>query len=272
MKPKKHTQTEILKREFRKNILTIGQKLKQAKLGISKVTLSRIIGAFPSPLQEIREQEIETFLKMVENPEPFFKGDVPEEIFGNPISKIRFLFEWVEYYLSCHYPKIKTGPRVSQDAVAKWEKEKQFRLKWATRIPNEVLYSKVYFDMDHGSAIKLLHWCYMKTRQRKIQGRRGKNKYQLVDEGKFSFTYSEAYLFGLSSGQFSRALREIHQRGFIDIVKMGSGLRGDFSVFKLSERWRNFGTKAFEVLEFPAAMGFGFQGRSLTLKRDKNQE
>jgi hypothetical protein len=263
MKRKSRSEIEILRREFQRNLFEIAKRLKESGYGVSRVTLSRILGAFPLPLQKIKEPEIQEFLGLIENPDLLFKEEEPKEIFGNKPPRIRFYLLLVEFILSCRYPKVKTGPKISEEARSKWEKEKQIRMHWAVRIPNDVIYSHAFLSLDSPVALKVLMICHMKTRQRKIQGkRRGKEKYELVDEGRFSFTYSEAHLLGFSVGQFSRALKELHSRGFIDIAKMGSGLRGDFSEFRLSERWRNFGTERFQSVEFPKAVGFGFRGSS----------
>lgn len=65
--------------------------------------------------------------------------------------------------------------------------------------------------------------------------------------GVFDFTYSEAEKFGFARRTFSRIITDLHDKGFIDIVKQG-GKRGcgmSNSKYKLSERWRDYGTRSF---------------------------
>ncbi len=59
----------------------------------------------------------------------------------------------------------------------------------------------------------------------------------------FGFTYTEAVKYGFSTRTFSRAVQDLIQHGFIDLVEQG-GLRGvghTCSKYKLSKRWVTFG-------------------------------
>jgi len=68
-------------------------------------------------------------------------------------------------------------------------------------------------------------------------------------DGIFDFTYTEAEKYGFARSTFSRALTDLNAKGFIDIIKQG-GKRGcglSNSKYKLSERWRKYGTHEFSV-------------------------
>jgi len=63
----------------------------------------------------------------------------------------------------------------------------------------------------------------------------------------FSFTYSEAENYGCRKKTFYEVLKALMRYGFIDPVKKG-GLRGmnmTSSIFKLSDRWKQFGNASF---------------------------
>lgn len=63
----------------------------------------------------------------------------------------------------------------------------------------------------------------------------------------FSFTYSEAQTYGCSRKTFYGVVTALVKYGFIDPVKRG-GLRGmnmASSVFKLSDRWKQYGNASF---------------------------
>jgi len=65
--------------------------------------------------------------------------------------------------------------------------------------------------------------------------------------GLFDFTYSEAKQYGFSTKTFSNCIADLNNKGFIDIVDSG-GLRGNChsnAKYKLSERWRDYGSKNF---------------------------
>ena len=68
----------------------------------------------------------------------------------------------------------------------------------------------------------------------------------MTNNGEISFPYREAEHRGLSHQQFRKALVELVGFGFIDIVTPGSAMKGDYTKFALSERWRQYGTGTFE--------------------------
>ena len=132
---------------------------------------------------------------------------------------------------------------------------------WAIRISHELLHSEAYRALKYAPTIKTLNWFYEKVRYAKHPRRRGKDRYELVNGGEMSFTYREARLRGLTQNQFSRALKELCHFGFIDVKKPGSGLTGDYTVFTLSDRWKNFGKPSFIAKEFPRSVYHGYRGR-----------
>jgi hypothetical protein len=54
-------------------------------------------------------------------------------------------------------------------------------------------------------------------------------------------------------------LKELCKFGFIDIKRHGSGMRGDFSLFVISERWKKFGTSEFMQQQFPKSNAIGYR-------------
>lgn len=64
----------------------------------------------------------------------------------------------------------------------------------------------------------------------------------------FSLSYAEGNKYGFSSSTFSKIIQDVIEKGFIDPVDKG-GLRGhgkSCSVFRLSDRWKSFGTPVFQ--------------------------
>ena len=129
---------------------------------------------------------------------------------------------------------------------------------WAVRIGFQLLHSKAFMDMSYGPAIKLLNWIHEKVRVKVDKKKRGANRYHIINDG-FSFTYREAQFRGLTPNQFARALKELCKFGFIDIKRHGSGMRGDFSLFVISERWKKFGTSEFMQKQFPKSNPMGYR-------------
>jgi len=144
-----------------------------------------------------------------------------------------------------------------------WIEYKARSKHWNVRISFDLLHSKAYQDLSNGPALKVLNWFHEKIRLHIIKRKRGKNDYQIID-GDISFTYREAIFRGLSSQQFSKALRELHVFGFIDIEKPGSALKGDWTQFTVSDRWKEYGNPNFKNKEFPRSVhwiNFGFGGK-----------
>lgn len=66
----------------------------------------------------------------------------------------------------------------------------------------------------------------------------------------FIFPYSEAKRYGFAYATHSKNIRELMKNGFIDPVDKG-GLRGECrscSKFKLSQRWKTYGTEEFKSI------------------------
>lgn len=64
----------------------------------------------------------------------------------------------------------------------------------------------------------------------------------------FPFSYTEARKYGFANGTFYRIICDLMDKGFIDPADKG-GLRGccrSSSLFKLSNRWKDYGTEDFQ--------------------------
>jgi hypothetical protein len=75
-------------------------------------------------------------------------------------------------------------------------------------------------------------------------GRLGHQHWVILNNGEIVFPYSEASKkYGISTGQFERALSQAIERGFIDVAKPG-GMR-TCTKYSISERWANYGAPSF---------------------------
>lgn len=107
----------------------------------------------------------------------------------------------------------------------------------------ELLNSKAYKQLPH-SAAKALPYFLGKART----DFRDPDRYEIT----FPFTYSEANRYGLAKSTFYKTLQDLMKFGFIDPVSKG-GLRGaglTSSMFKLSKRWKDYGTAAFKEIKW----------------------
>lgn len=151
-----------------------------------------------------------------------------------------------------------------------WSAYKQRSKGWAVRIDFALLHSEAYKALNYAPGVKVLTWFHEKVKVKLNKKKRGKERYQVLD-GDLSFTYSEGECRGLSHEQFSRALREIHKFGFIDIKKPGSRLKNDWTEYLISNRWRDFGTPDFKEIAWQTSIKWRNYGFGSTEKPGKKR-
>jgi len=76
----------------------------------------------------------------------------------------------------------------------------------------------------------------------------------------FSFPVREAPYHGLTVRGLAAGLQRLHEVGLIDRIKPGSARKGDYALYRLSERWRQFGKPAFNAVPWPTANTIGVRG------------
>jgi hypothetical protein len=94
----------------------------------------------------------------------------------------------------------------------------------------EEMDSKAFMELN-GSAVKALLW--FRRVDGKLQRKEGYT-------GEFGLTYTEMQRYGFAKKTFSNVIKELAEKGFIEVVSAG-GLRGaghTTSKYKLSSRWR----------------------------------
>lgn len=126
-------------------------------------------------------------------------------------------------------------------SIPKRARKSKTKIRYPPFVPVFVseLKSKAYQELT-GNAVKAL--TYFKRFDGIIKAKSGE-----YYNGIFDFTYSEALTIGFARSTFSRIIKELHKKGFIDIVKQG-GKRGcgmSNSKYKLSARWEDYGTPRF---------------------------
>lgn len=136
-------------------------------------------------------------------------------------------------------------------AVSKYEEYKLKSYKWNIRMQYGLLHSAAYRDLNYAPALKVLNWFHEKIQFKVHKHKRGANRYEKVNDGEISFTYREANIRGLSNQKYSKAIKLLHGKGFIDIKKPGSGLEGDYTIYLISQRWEKYGTPQFYEVGFP---------------------
>jgi len=130
---------------------------------------------------------------------------------------------------------------------------KRYKIKNKIWIEDEMFYSEAYHSISRsGSAINTLMRCLQKRKWE--TGRKRKIIY--TDDG-FVFPYAEAEALKIAkTTQYWKNLIKLVEVGFLDVVHPGGWYQKhekekDYSVYKLSERWRKYGTPEFEKAEKP---------------------
>ena len=115
-------------------------------------------------------------------------------------------------------------------------KRKQPPGTWVLR---EMIKSAAFLGLIRKAPHALL--VFLSKRQFQLVGRNGKKSYRTVNGEDITFSYLEAEeKYGISKKQFSNAIDQLLERGFIKIVHLGGRCRTDQTVYGLSEEWRTW--------------------------------
>ncbi len=132
----------------------------------------------------------------------------------------------------------------------RWKEEIQRRRGLWVQVQNALIDGAVLRSIRHADTIRVLLIFMSKaplppTRRRKRDQRRA-----LAASPDLFFSFAEAVYRGITRKSFARAIRELVATGVIDVLHRGTGMRGDPSKYRLSERWRKFGDEDFERINF----------------------
>lgn len=118
-------------------------------------------------------------------------------------------------------------------------------------VERDVLKSKAWCSLRKGSSAIVYTHFLMKRRMEKAPAKRGKRRYFISNNGEIEFTYSEAERkLGFSKPRFRDALKELVEKGLIDVTHSGGGYDGNKSLYAVSDRWSKYDTPEFERKTF----------------------
>ena len=99
----------------------------------------------------------------------------------------------------------------------------------------DMLNSEVFRSLNQGS-INVYFDMQIKHQNRELKGK----------SSRIPFSYGLAKKKGIAPSTFRRATKELREKGFIEIVKTGTGgPKPSSSKYKLSNRWKKYGTDDF---------------------------
>lgn len=127
------------------------------------------------------------------------------------------------------------------------------KIKSQVRLDADIIYSKAFKEiMSSGSAITTLMRCYQK---RKWDDSKNLKKKTVYLNEPFIFPYKEMKaLWGIKTTTHWKNMNRLIEVGFLDLDYQGGWYQKnertkDFSRYKLSERWRKYGTPEFKKIE-----------------------
>lgn len=144
------------------------------------------------------------------------------------------------------------------------------KIKSGILIEAHMFYSDAFRGLNR-SAIIILMRCLQKRKWEKRRDPGSSYKRTVYLNDGFVFPYSEAAFLGIGTTQFWRAMRTLVERGFVDVLHQGGWFRKsiekDLSVYRLSDRWKRFGTPEFQHVEKRQTLSPEyFIGKNLTKK------
>jgi hypothetical protein len=145
---------------------------------------------------------------------------------------------------------------------------RSYKIKRNIWIDDEMFYSKAFIALS-ASTLRTLMRCLQKRRWEK------KRSKVIVKNEDFIFPYAEAKFLGIGTTQFWKNMKQLVEMGFIDVVYQGGWYQKherekDYSVYRLSDRWRQYGTQAFEPIEKAKVLQRDFYIRS-NMERKKSK-
>ena len=129
------------------------------------------------------------------------------------------------------------------------------KFKSQVRLEADILYSAAFKKIIRSSGLTLavLLRCFQKRKWDELKS--GRKKKVVYRDEAFIFPYSEMLeLWGIKTTTAWKIIKRLVEVGFLDIEHQGGWYQKherekDFSRYKLSERWRKYGTPEFKKVE-----------------------
>ena len=151
--------------------------------------------------------------------------------------------------------------------------DRDLKIKNKILIEPEMFYSNAFKSLSKSQILTLMR-CLQKRRwvKTKVKGGRKQNVY--INDG-FIFPYAEAKGLGIAgTTQHWKNINKLIEVGFLEMVHQGGWYQRnektrDYSVFKNSDRWKQYGKPEFKMVEKPKVLQPAFHIRN-NLKRKNN--
>ena len=145
-----------------------------------------------------------------------------------------------------------------------------FKIRRKIIIEPDIFYSHAFTELS-ASGIRVLMRCLQKRKWSKVKIR-GKKQIVYNNDG-FIFPYAEADFLHIKTTQFWKNIKKLVEVGFIEIIHQGGWYQKnekekDYSVYRLSDRWKKYGTQEFKKIEKPKVLQSNYYVRK-NIERQK---
>ena len=147
-------------------------------------------------------------------------------------------------------------------------RRKKYSLNTKPWIEPKMMVSEVYRSLS-GRAMWVVQRFHQKMpwEKRKMPG--SGTKLNFYEKGGLVFTYDEAIYFGISRSRFHTIIIELVDKGFIDIEYQGGCYGRDYSRYRISDRWRKWGTPEFKKVTKKRVLQAGLDVQSRKKAKSK---
>jgi len=152
------------------------------------------------------------------------------------------------------------------------------RTTWGgfTGLTNRMIDSEAFQALRSVHSVKVLIYFWQKAEYAKEKRKPGHespigNLNKIRNQGEMSFEYRIAEYRGMRPDQFVIALRELFKYGFIDLPHHGRGVKGDYTKFSFSDRWKTFGSDNWQEIPFPDNDKVGFRSEEYKRRRRERE-
>ncbi len=123
----------------------------------------------------------------------------------------------------------------------------------------EILASQAFKELNASAIRVLLRLLQKRTWSNIKQGGRSKRIYE---NHNIVFPYAEAAALGIKTTAFYEAIKKLVEVGFVEIEHQGGTFGHDYSMYAISERWRDYGTEKFKKVEKKRSLPRGHDVKS----------
>lgn len=136
--------------------------------------------------------------------------------------------------------------------------QKRLKIKKNILIDADLFYSEAFRALS-ASAIRTLLRCLQKRNWEKRRDPGTNHKRIVYLNEPFIFPYQEAHFLGVGTTQYWKNMTKLIEVGFVEIVHQGGWYqqydrKKDYSVYKLSDRWKLYGTDDFKKVDKPLVL------------------